>query len=66
MCIGFNDTLLDSSSLIGPKALELDILRSCGYVVIPVYQNSMPSSVTLLNRVKFLQNLIASQLKNDS
>lgn len=61
MCIGFNDTLLETSSnLIGPKEVEMRILRSLGYLVIPVHQNLIPAGTTPLNRVKFLQNLIAS------
>lgn len=61
MCIGFNDTLLDTSSaLIGPKEVEMRILRALGYLVIPVHQNLLPAGATPLNRVKFLQNLIAA------
>ncbi|KAI2807540.1 Cell cycle progression [Blomia tropicalis] len=64
MCIGFNDTILDSSSqLIGPKYAEIRILRSLGYVVLPVHQNVIPAGTTSLNRVKFLQDLISSNLR---
>ena len=64
MCIGFNDKILDSSSqLIGPKYAEIRILRSLGYVVLPVHQNVIPAGTTSLNRVKFLQDLISSNLR---
>lgn len=65
MCIGFNETLLDSKSqLIGPKEAELSLLRSLGYIVLPVHQNTFPQSITPLNRVKFLQDSIAMLIKN--
>lgn len=67
MCIGFNETLLDDNSrFIGPKDAELSLLTSLGYVVVPINQNSLPQSVTSLNRIKFLQNLIASHIKTDN
>ncbi|XP_027199187.2 uncharacterized protein LOC113793366 [Dermatophagoides pteronyssinus] len=67
MCIGFNETLLDDNSrFIGPKDAELSLLTSLGYVVVPIHQNSLPQSVTSLNRIKFLQNLIASHIKTDN
>jgi len=65
MCIGFNDTLLDTSyHLIGPKEAEMRILRAIGYIVVPVHQNVMPTGTTPPNRVKFLQNLINSHLRD--
>lgn len=65
MFVGFNDTILDDSSTpIGPKAAEFSILRSLGFTVVPVHQNSLPHSVTLLNRIKFLQNMIVSHVKS--
>lgn len=66
MSIGFNDTLLDSSStLIGPKETEVKILRSLGFKVVCIHQNSLPnySTASNLNRIKFLQDLIVSNLK---
>ncbi|UXI19243.1 40S ribosomal protein S10 [Sarcoptes scabiei] len=67
MPIGFNETLLENNtSLIGPKQAEISLLRSLGYIVVPIHQNSFQSSISSLNRVKFLQDLIASHLKNST
>ena len=58
LVVGFNETLLNGSGLIGVNELTKRLLQRMGYTVIFVNQKYLSTNTTAIKKVQYLQNLI--------